>query len=296
MLETFTPSGLASDLYAGIDFANREQRTGRCFVWDDGATLTVTLRQPPQVSVRATGVDCPFGTSAEFYWLLSGTIPQMPADGSCESRATERWARRVIGQEYQTPRLWDATARKEYQRNSYFHPTSHIQPSVGLRIVPSCLYWLASHPELSGDPSAKLKMARRGEGAVVEAHPRLFLYSMVERIHRAEPGVVTPAVLSRVAEYKDKKSNSHRKQREEMYDFLRSHPSWCGAACRRLEPKTPEPEILDTDHAFDAWLSALTAWATRQGQTIRWQDACQPGLDESRVEIEGHILILDHAR
>lgn len=291
--QTVEPNG---DYYAGIDFANREARTGRCFVLDDGAALTVSFQQAPTGRVRTTGVDCPFGTAAEFYWLLTGMVPAVPPDGSFESRATERWVRRVIGNEYRTRALWDAAARRQYKRNSYFHPTTHVQPAVGLRIVPAFLYWLTQRHELPGDPPEKLKLARRGDGPVVEAHPRLFLYSMVERVHRARPGVVTAAVLDQVAGYKDKDGESHRNQRVVVYEFLRANPEWTGASRRRLEPAAPEAALFDTDHAFDAWLSALTAWATDRGETVRWQDAREPGMDANRVEIEGHILILDHTR
>jgi hypothetical protein len=286
----------ASEYHAGIDFANRETRTGRCFLRDDGAALTVSFEQPAAGQVRTTGVDCPFGTSAEFYWLLTGTVPEVPPDGSFESRATERWVRRVIGGEYRTRALWDATARRQYQRNSYFHPTTHVQPAVGLRIVPAFLYWLSQRHDLPGDLPEKLRVARRGDGPVVEAHPRLFLYSMVERVHRARPGVVTTAVLAQVAGYKDKNGESPRGRRVAVYEFLRANPDWTGANRRRLEPAAPEATLFDTDHAFDAWLSALTAWATDRGETIRWRDAREPGMDENRVGIEGHILILDHTR
>lgn len=287
----------AGDLYAGIDFANREERTGRCFVRDDGTSLTVCPVAAAGNGVKKTGVDCPFGTSAEFYSLLSGVLPILPADGSCELRATERWVGRVIENEYETPRLWTVAACQRFGRQFYFFRTTHVQPSVGLRTVPFCLYRLGQWPDLPGDMSNKLKVARRGKGAVVEAHPRLFLYSMVERVRRANARAVTPAVLYRVAEYKGKKKKgSHWDHRRKVYEFLRSHPEWCGGSPRLLQPATPEPWLLASDHAFDAWLSALTAWATDKGETIRWEDTHEPGMDMKRVEIEGHMLILDHAR
>ncbi len=277
------------DYYAGIDFANREHRTGRCFVHDDTSTLTVKLQHPQPPCVKATGVDCPFGTSAEFYDLLTGNIPIIPQDGSFELRATERWVRHMIGEEYESVRLWDAAAREEHGRTFYYHPTSHIQPSVGLRIVPSCLYWLATLPESPGEPLAKLQEARRGDGCVVEAHPRLFLYSMIERVYRARNDAVTTSLLNSVASYKDRRTESHYSQRERVYAFLHSNAYlW---AERRLEPAEAPRELLDSDHTFDAWLSALTAWATAQEMTIRWNAA---NLDQHRVDIEGHILILDH--
>jgi hypothetical protein len=290
-----SPADTDGEYYSGIDFANREQRTGRCFLRDDKKTLTVAMRLPPRSSVKGTGVDCPFGTSAEFYNLLTGIVPEMPRDGSLELRATERWVRRVIGEEYETVRLWDAAARQKYGRKFYFHPTSHIQPSVGLRTVPACLYWLVQRSELRGEPLAKLKEARRGGGRVVEAHPRLFLYSLIERVHRAKNGVVTTSLMNSVASYKDKGKESHYHQRETVYNFLQSNPEWCLAG-RRLNPASAPRGLLASDHTFDAWLSALTAWAAAQGETIQWDTARNTDLDLARVEIEGHILILDHER
>ena len=49
---TSAPVELPGELYAGIDFVNREQRTGRCFVRDDGTTLTVTLGSRPRAACR----------------------------------------------------------------------------------------------------------------------------------------------------------------------------------------------------------------------------------------------------
>jgi hypothetical protein len=56
-------------------------------------------------------------------------------------------------------------------------------------------------------------------------------------------------------------------------------------------PEEAPEEILESDHAFDAFLCALTAWSHRQGMTIAW-DQAEPAISEEDVLHEGHILVL----
>jgi hypothetical protein len=287
---TSSPAFHGTELYEGLDFANRCEREGHAFLVDDGKSLTVSFGPPPEDPVDGIGVDCPFGTSAAFMSLLSGVLPNEAVGGDFQSRSTEIWVRDEIAKKYQTCRLWDAAARREFDRN-YFHPTTHVQPAVAMRIVPNCLAWLIRQVGSGVEPAAFLIRARRGEGRIVEAHPRLFLYSMIERIHGLEPSKVSSAVLNSVASYKDKGKVSQSARREEVYGFLRDHTTWGGKHTRVLEPELPN-ELLLSDHAFDAWLAALTAWAHRRGECITWNEA---NISKEAVDIEGHILILRQA-
>lgn len=287
--EIFSQPSQGSGIYEGLDFANHELREGRAFLVDDGTNLTVSFERPDVRSIKRIGVDCPFGTSAEFYSLLSGILPSTSEDRTFQSRSTERWVRRVIGKEYRSCKLWDASARREFDRDNYFHPTTHVQPAVAMRIVPNCLAWLIRQIEDGISPTDFVLSARQADGLIVEAHPRMFLYSMIERIHRANAGVMTARVMNSIAGYKNKGKVSNRERREDVYHFLRNHTEWTGKNIRRLQPEHPNELLFASDHAFDAWLSALTAWAHHHQECIRWDEA---GISPEAVKIEGHILIL----
>jgi hypothetical protein len=123
-------------------------------------------------------------------------------------------------------------------------------------------------------------------GEIVEAHPRMFMYSAVEKQYRRCRASVTQEVLFNVAEYK----NSPERRRF-VYCFLQQNPGWMQPHSRKLMPEEPPKELLNSDHAFDAFLSALTAWSHQQGMTIRW-DQTAPRLSEDAVLHEGHILVL----
>ena len=282
------PPSPALDVYEGLDFANHCEREGRAFLTDDGTSLTVSFESPTEVVVTSVGVDCPFGTSAAFVSLLLGVLPTTSEDRTFQSRSTERWVRNEVGKTYQTCKLWDASARREHERN-YFHPTTHVQPAVAMRIVPNCLAWMIRQAPDGASAKEFLLAARRAEGRLVESHPRMFLYSMIERVHRLDAKAVTTQVLNAVAGYKNKGKVSHRARREAVYRFLRDHTGWTGSKARRIEPEHPDELLFVSDHAFDAWLSALTAWANHHGECIRWDEA---GIAEEAVKVEGHILVL----
>lgn len=275
-------------VYEGIDFAINEENIGRCYVIDDGQQLTTTFTRPDEHAIVRTAVDCPLGTTTGFLSLLQGDLP--PDDGNgFQLRRTEIWLRDTL-RNYQTNQRWrnrDDAERKLFPR-PYFHPTQHVQPTLGLQIVPACIHWLFE--KLAPDGTAEERLAavahaRRGEASIVEAHPRPFLYSAVERIWRHQQATVTIPVLNHVAGKKEPGS------RGEVYDLLRDNGCWMGAVQRTLLPEQPPQELLATkDHAFDAWLCALTAWCDNNGETIDWTQV--PGLTQEIVEIEGHILVL----
>ena len=278
-----------AEFYLGIDFACIKKNLGNCLLRDDGASLSLDFSKADKRQVVCTAVDCPLGTSSEFLDVLNGKLPVNTNDKSLATRASERWIRQHVSDNYETASMWNDAARKRYGRRWYFQETAHVQPTVAMRIVPKCLYWLLKEqgqrlPSKSG--LEILQDARKGKGKVVEAHPRMYLYSAVEKQHQRNRACVTPEVLFNVAEYK----NSPERRRF-VYCFLQQNTEWLQPACRKLMPEEPPKEILDSDHAFDAFLSALTAWSHKQGMTIRW-DQTTPSLPESAVLHEGHILVL----
>ena len=63
-------------LFHGIDFANRDNNIGRCWLQDDGVSLQLHLQPPAEEAADTrTAVDCPFGTSRGFGRLLQGLLP-----------------------------------------------------------------------------------------------------------------------------------------------------------------------------------------------------------------------------
>lgn len=271
--------------YQGIDFANRQTNLGRCYltVDEESKTLTPQLVLQPDQKPAGTAVDCPFGTSEGFQKLLKGEIPQpCEWDAGYKTRATEHWLRDELWS-YQTNEFWRSRTNPTPQH--YVNKTGHVQSAVGLVIVPAFLHWFHAEQQQSLD---NLRQGRLGQGRYVEAHPRPFLYSAIERIYRREPETHGWAdILRNVVAYKDKPRESHASQRREVYDFLRQHSqSWLWGGYTLAEA----PELLlATDHSFDAFLAALTVYARDCHQTISWKTA---GLSHTTVLDEGHILIL----
>lgn len=283
------PQVTGSEYYLGIDFACVKKNLGNCLLRDDGTNLHLDFTRAAPAEVVLTAVDCPLGTSSEFLDVLNGTLPKKASDESLATRATERWLRQYVIENYETVSMWGQAARKLYGRPHYFHTTTHVQPTVAMRIVPKCLHWLLEQqarrfPAMSG--LEILQEARKGAGNVVEAHPRMFLYSAVEKQYRRDRASVTQEVLFNVAEYKNTPE-----RRRFVYCFLQRNAGWLQPHGRMLTPEEPPDEILESDHAFDAFLSALTAWAHQRGMTIRW-DQTMPRLAEAAVLHEGHILVL----
>ena len=98
---------------------------------------------------------------------------------------------------------------------------------------------------------------------------------------------ITEDVLRAVVQYKDKDKVSHVDQRRATYALLQQHTKvWLGDNYELAE--APD-DLFTSDHAFDAWLSALTALAHSLDRTITWRDSKIP---EKHVDVEGHILIL----
>lgn len=279
-----------STIFHGIDFANKKANHGKCWLSDDGASLTATF-SPPSTGATRTAVDCPLGTTLAFTRLLAGEVAKNETTDVFKSRATERLMRDLVS-DYQTNRDWQErpkTERKRFPRASYFNGGSHVQPAVGMVIVPEALAWLADGA--GSEKEARLNAMRRarlGQGPIVEAHPRLFLYSAIERLRRSRSTPVPFEELDAIAGYKGTDADAEAR-RLRVYDLLRANTSWLGRNSRSLRVADVSA-LISTDHAFDAWLSALTAWAHEHGETWSWEDTMQ--LDKATVEVEGHMLIL----
>jgi hypothetical protein len=101
--------------------------------------------------------------------------------------------------------------------------------------------------------------------------------------------------LRAVARYKDGRNVSHIRERKEVYRFLRQYTqAWLGEEYQLAEAEAEET-LFSTDHRFDAWLCALTAFAHFEHLTITWQNvemATEGPITEDEVDVEGHILIL----
>jgi hypothetical protein len=58
---------------------------------------------------------------------------------------------------------------------------------------------------------------------------------------------------------------------------------------RQIRPATIPDQLKESHHRFDAFLSALTAWAHQHGECMAWQTA---EIEPQIVDIKGHILVL----
>jgi hypothetical protein len=276
--------------YEGIDFANKERNVGRCCLHDDGRRLIASFESPETPVFARSAVDCPLGTSAGFHTLLSGDLPEYQSRDGFKTRTTERWLRDQLAT-YATNQRWRDRNRDEkdrFPRRSYFNRSQHVQPTLRLEIVPACLDWLVRQLVANGTKDQRLEAlaeARRGEARIVEAHPRPFLYSAVERLYRQDANVVDLSTLNAAAGYK-----GSREYRCTVYQLLRDNQVWMGESVRHVLPRTPPEALLNSDHAFDAWLCALTAWAHNNGETLSWDEVAE--ITRRIVGIEGHILVL----
>ncbi len=224
--------------------------------------------------IRLTAVDSPLGTCKDFLTVLKEEIPESLNDSKLKERKTEKyWRSRLSGFATQLPNTTD-----------YFHRSRHLKSSAGLEIVPECIYCLLKSLQKNG-----LKKARLGtpDAIFIEAAPRVFLYSIIERVRcelKQEGNAVPDKVVEAVRDYKEK-SSIHR---ETVYRYVVEHVRfWTGMKKRSLELAFPEDELFRNDHLFDAWLAGLTAWAHAQGETSTYLDA---GLDPMTTEAEGHII------
>jgi hypothetical protein len=281
-------------IYEGIDFASVEANLGHCYVSDDGQALNVLFAvQHETGAIRRRAIDCPLGVSHGLTQLVQGHLPPDVGNDGYKTRETERWLRGHAAA-FHTNQLWlnrSDTEREQYPRPSYFNGGAHVQSAAALQIVPACIAWLLQQIAPNATQNQRLsaaKDARRGEGAIVEAHPRIFLYSAIERLYRSDSAAVTIETLNVVAGYKERGAEAVGRHRT-IYELLQTNQAWMGQAPRKLLPAAPPEQLVQSDHSFDAWLAALTAWAHENDETLGWMSA---GIEPEHVDVEGHILVL----
>lgn len=265
--------------FEGVDYADDRTKLGRCTIGVDTAgIISPVIRIPDGATIEKAAVDCPFGTSDSFVRLYRGELQA----GDVKTRATERWLRNTLAA-YGSNVCWKAN-RGQRKPAQYVNCTGHVQPSVGLQIVPGFLDWFYRRlhdASSSADRRRAIRNARLGSHCTVESHPRAFLYSAVERIYNSPVmgNLDWAGILPRIAEY--------RLDLQFTYAFLRdSAPGWLWNGCTLSRDPG---QFLFNEHTFDAFLAALTAFAHAENQTVDWKSA---GLSVGVVEVEGHILIL----
>lgn len=228
--------------------------------------------------IRMSAIDSPLGTCMDFATVLRGEIPTQLIDNKLKERATERfWRNRLI----EIAKNYPETIR-------FFDQSSHLKSSAGLEIVPEAIYCLLK--TLGNDGLMKARLGST-DAKVIEAAPRVFLYSMIERIRQFELNhgrAIDQGLIRAVKQYKSKEDS----ERGLILDFLLEHfTSWSGGVNRQFQFAVDKQKLVADNHLFDAWLTAMTAWSFCHKQTLSSEDA---GLDSHRTEAEGHIIALQH--
>lgn len=267
-------------VYRGIDYADDSTKYGDCSVEDDGTTLRVNPAS--QAAPKRIGIDAPMGLPRGYVALLTGELPH---DGSLTFRATDLRLQALVA-------ALPVVSRYGVEVPKLFNRTGHVRSPAALQIVPGAMKEALECVSASTDSTERRRQLveiRLGTAVVVEAHPRLFLYSMLQCCDQA----VTKPLMTAARDYKDVtrkvEGAGHRERRPNNRRLLRDHLCEHTEWCKRQREVEADDSVLSTDHAFDAWLSALTAWSHDNGHTLTWNDA---GLERETVEVEGHILIL----
>lgn len=289
---------MTSTLFQGIDLAKTTKNIGYCIIADDGNTLTVHAigdeANVPIKYITRLAIDCHFGYPIDIIKLLNGTLPSIEAQKSKQFalwRKTEDWFADTQFPRYSTKSVWDSRIKHQSEElsGSYFNKGCHIVPATGMHVIPRCLALIMGACDgdvLGTEGISQLRAAHRGESNIVESHPRLFMYSLLERIHVQNS--LSAIQLGNAAKYKQRKSTKvrNRKRRESIVHLL---VKYCDKAISRTL-NVPDVMLLsDSDHHFDAFLSAMTAWSHHHNLTTTWQEAKIPS---DVVDQEGHISIL----
>lgn len=283
-----------SPVYIGIDVADTAANRARVTVEDDGSTLSVIGIQQgygePLEPDEEAALDSPLGYPRSFLQLVCALHhdPSAPAQVFKYRRSEDAVADHVAGLQLAV----EANALVPH----FFNRGRHVQSTIGLEIVPGALRelirLLGVVDAAEADRGTSVRAARLGIGRVVEAHPRLFMYSALSRI-REELGQPLPIdLLTAARDYKtparaDEEIAAARvANRELVLGYLIEHSTaWLG-----VERTVQAEGICARDHDFDAFLCALTAHANAHLQTLPM--GAYPGLEEISVSVEGHILIL----
>ena len=276
--------------FHGIDLANGPANLGKSWATDDGKTLKFTHSERRDVPVVRTAIDSPFGTSHGFWALLSNKLPDHQSEDGFKSRQTEIRLRETVNQ-YECVQRWrnrSTQERKLHPREPFFNGGGHVQSTLAMRIVPECLKFIIEQFQTRDSEASKAAMlkARMGEGKIVEAHPRMFLYSILERLFRNKK--IGLEELNFAAKYK---SGIGPEARETLLDLICENTDWFSSH-RTLDLSEIRQELIESDHQFDSALCVLTGWAHYNNECVTWESA---QIDKSFVETEGHILVLDCA-
>ena len=102
--------------------------------------------------------------------------------------------------------------------------------------------------------------------------------------------MLAPANMVNLVRYKSRKHGMQA--RRNIFGLLCNQTAWMGKSARTLTLASgvAVDDLVRSDHDFDAWLCALTAWSHDCGETRTWSNV---PLKKSDVDIEGHIAILD---
>ena len=144
--------------------------------------------------------------------------------------------------------------RQQHRKEPFFNSGGHIQPTLRISVVPDCLWYIANQfePDLPIEQRRRnLEAARRGEGKWIEAHPRIFLYSLLERLYRIDPDAVDLNTMFLAARYKGQVD-----YRRQLYRLIRDQRCWMGDYARDIQPVEIPNELALSHHHFDAYLCA----------------------------------------
>lgn len=288
--------------FLGVDFANVEAANAKCCLRDEAGEITLcsaldTVERDAEVDGAA--LDAPFGLTKPTVDLLQGRY----FDGDPEElrlRETDRKVGAVISQ----MRIADPQ-RTNLRGHRLFNRGSHIHPPMAFQTLPNAIrevLRLEGRDTQNPQVSSPLTRSRLGQGRVVEAHPRLFLYSLLGRLNgRYKTTEVETELLEAARDYGPAKrrmgeANREFEERQQQRRYNRERlireicegsSLWAGSA--RLQFSGDFSSVAATDHSFDAFLCSLTALMHSKGETLLWSEL---RVDKSTVEVEGHMHIL----
>jgi hypothetical protein len=282
-----------SPSYIGIDIADDVVNRSRVDLVDDGSVLEVsnihTAYGNPLAEGERGAVDSPFGYPRAFMEVACRLRSVAVGPQDLKRRMTES----LLGHFFaELPFVVEANEAVPH----FFNRGRHVQSTVSLEIVPGAILEVIRLLGLSNSQQVarerEIVAARMGDGQLIEAHPRLFLYSALARV-RAGLGIPLPVdLLTAAKRYKTPSQPTAEEaaqafaNRQNLLGFLTQHVElWLGVT-RGLNAAG----VCLRDHDFDAFLCALTALAHHQGQTRRWDTFPEFSLD--MVAAEGHIFIL----
>ena len=95
---------------------------------------------------------------------------------------------------YEIVALWGGRTKAEraaHPHTDLFNQTGHIRDALAMWTVPACIRYVGGRLCPTGTPAERLQRireARRGDAELVETHPRILLYSALERNYLASQG------------------------------------------------------------------------------------------------------------